>query len=174
MVLCGTHFVAPVSGAPVAGGFWPGYADGPLLEAQFSGPSSLVACGSVLLVADTGNCLIRQVDVMRGPRPPHSGRAGPGGLAGMPGMCQRLHGAPGATEFPFNLTHSAYGDFFLFMDQPPCLIVRQLHAPTGTVQSIANVSLGGLLLGYPYNIVAGQGVQYVNITAATTPSPAGY
>ena len=54
VVLCGTHLVAPVSGAPVAGGFWPGYADGPLLEAQFSGPSSLVACGSVLLVADTG------------------------------------------------------------------------------------------------------------------------
>ena len=42
------------------------------------------------------------------------------------------------------------------------------------MQSIANVSLGGLLLGYPYSIVAGQGVQYVNITAATTPSPAGY
>ena len=82
--------------------------------------------------------------------------------------------APGTREFPFDLTHSAYGDFFLFMDQSPGLIVRQLHAPTGTVLSIANASLGGLLLGYPYNIVAGQGVQYVNITAATTPCPAGY
>ena len=53
-------------------------------------------------------------------------------------------------------------------------MVRQLHAPTGTVQSIANVSLGGLLLAYPYSVVPWQGVQYVNITAATTQCSAGY
>ena len=168
VIFCGTHFVAQVSGAPVAGGFWQGYADGPLLEAQFSSPSALVAYGSTLLVADTGNCLIRQVDVLRGVVST---------LAGTPGLCQRLDGAPGGAASPINLTYSAYGDFFLFVDQSPGLMVRQLHAPTGTVQSITNVSLGGqggLVLGYPYSVVAGQGVQYVNITAAATQCPAGY
>ena len=165
VIFCDTHFEEQVSGAPVAGGFWQGYADGPLLEAQFNYPSALVAYRSTLLVAETGNCLIRQVDVLRGVMST---------LAGTPGLCQRLDGAPSGTAFPFNLTYSAYGDFFLFMDQSPDLLVRQLHAPNGTVQSIANVSLGGLLLAYPYSVVPGQGVQYVNITAATTQCSACY
>ena len=84
-IFCNTHFVSQVATAfvPVAGRYLPGYQDGPLLQAAFNSPSSLVCYSGLLYVADTNNCVILQVDVLRNAVTT---------VAGTPGLCQRING----------------------------------------------------------------------------------
>ena len=63
----GNHSIRVVFGGEVltiAGSGYPGLVDGSLAEAMFYLPSGLYVFGNTLLVADTGNNMVRRVDLM--------------------------------------------------------------------------------------------------------------
>lgn len=174
-VFCRSSYIAQLPGAsppvPLAGGAR-GYNDGSLLESAFDSLSGMAAYLSRIYIADTGNCVIREVDPVRG-------RVST--VAGSPGICQRADGVRGGLAYPSNLTHSAYPGFFLFLDKYPTEslpVLRQFHAPTGTVQTIATapVSLNWLtyIVGLPDQIIVGQSSLYGRIASTPQPCPGGY
>lgn len=118
--------LSPIIGNPVAG-----YTDGLFQAARLRSPSSLVAYDSRLYIADTGNCVIREVDLIRGVV---------GTVSGLPGTCQRADGTNQATlVYPTNLIYTPYDGFFLFTDRYSSeqnAMIRQFHAPTSTINSI--------------------------------------
>lgn len=177
LIFCGQHYIAQLSPlstlSPLAGALAPGYADGPLLQAAFNSPSTMVHHLARLYVADTKNCVIREVDLSRG-------RVRT--VAGTAGLCQRVDGLQAGLAYPTNLTYSAYDGYLLFLDQSPSELnpkVRQFHAPTGRVQSIVSVPLNGVgsysyLVGLPDSLLAGLSNYYVQVTASSAACPPGY
>ena len=176
LLFCGANYVSRIaqgqtSVTPLAGGGPPGYQDGALLSSSFNGLTSMVYYKGLLYVSDTGNCVLRQVDPLRGVVST---------VAGTANVCQRLDGAPGATVYPINLTYSAYSDFMLFMDQYPSEAyptLRQLHAPTGTLSTIyaSPVASGSLtyVLGYTDRILLGRSNVYFQLSSRTQLCPSG-
>ena len=176
VIFCRTHYISQLSRAsvasPLAGGSVPGYSDGGLLAAAFNSPSAMLLYLSRLFVADTGNCVLREIDLTRG---------SVSTVAGAQGICQRSDGTRGGLAYPTNLTYSAFPGFFLFLDRYPTEAypaVRQFHAPTGTVQTIVTspVTLDWLtyLLGFQDRILVGRSNQYAQVAAAALPCPASY
>lgn len=147
-ILCGYNYIlfaklqigsvlSPVVGNPISG-----HIDGTFLAAKLNGPSSLVARDSRLYIADTGNCVIREVDLIRGMV---------GTVSGFPSTCQRADGTgSGATlVYPTNLVYTPYDGLFLFVDKyinENIAIIRQFHVDTATVNTIQTM---------PYNYFTG-------------------
>jgi sugar lactone lactonase YvrE len=73
------------------------FKDGPLLQAQFANPTDIAVVGKVLYVADTGNNIIRAVDLNAGMVSTFAGTANMGGLVDMPGAAARFNGPQGIT-----------------------------------------------------------------------------
>ena len=172
VIFCGSHYISQLSRAsvasPLAGRSKRGYADGPLLSSAFNGPSSLVLYQSRLYVADTGNCLLREVDLARGAVSTVAGS----------GACVRSD--LGGLAYPSNLTYSAYPGFFLFLDQYPSEAfptLRQFHAPTGTLSTVAATSVRRdwltYVVGLRDRLLVGQSRTYYQITPVTLPCRAG-
>lgn len=141
LLQCGANSISMTSSAspgtltPVAGHARQGYADGQALAALFRSPSSVVFYAQRLYVADTGNCVLREVDLVR---------QMVSTVAGVAGACEQQDGATPALSYPSNLTLTPYPGFFLFLDQAKSLTettVRQFHADTGYVSTIG---LGGI------------------------------
>lgn len=119
--------LSPFIGSPI-----PGYANGLLHESKFNGPTSLVAHDLRLYITDTGNCVIREVDIIR---------AIVMTVAGTPGTCLRNDGTgdEAMLMYPTILSYTAYDGVFLFIDRMSNRIfefVRQFHALTSTVNTI--------------------------------------
>lgn len=139
-LFCNTHYILQSSLAGesltvLAGQTRAGYVDGDAQSSWFSSPSSLVFHNQRLYVADTGNCVIREIDVVRSMT---------GVAAGEVGVCQRQDGKDSGLRGPFLLTPTPFAGFFLFLDQSPderSPVLRQFHAPTGWVQTIKASSL---------------------------------
>ena len=138
MYLCGTHFLSYArveKGSvmlPLAGAVRQGYADGSLLAALFRLPTSMVLYDSRLYVTDAGNCVIRELDLLR-----DAVRT----VAGTPALCQRQDDGEqrAALASPNNLTYTPYAGFFLFVDKlpgEPIAVLRQFHVPTCTVRTV--------------------------------------
>jgi hypothetical protein len=137
-ILCGYNYISfaklqlgsmlsPVIGNPVSC-----YTDGTFLAAKLNGPSSLVTYDSRLYVADTGNCVIREVDLIRGTV---------GTVSGVAGTCQRADGTgSGATlVYPTNLVYTPYDGLFLFVDKyigENIAVIRQFHVDTTNVNTV--------------------------------------
>ena len=126
-----------------------GYEDGPLSTALFSGPTSIVYYEQRLFVADTQNCIIREVDLIRSQTST---------IAGVPGVCERENGATTGLLYPTNLSLTAFDGFLLFLDQGSTETVptiRQLHADTGYVCTIKTSPMSQVttLLGFTDRIV---------------------
>lgn len=139
-LFCNTNYILQSSLAGerltvLAGQTRAGYVDGDTQSSWFSSPSSLVFHNQRLYVADTGNCVIREIDVVRNTT---------GVAAGEVGVCQRQDGRDAGMRGPSLLTPTMYEGFFLFLDQSPDEIypvLRQFHAATGWVQTIKTASL---------------------------------
>lgn len=138
VIFCGYHYIsfAKLRGnsklSPVIGNPIPGHRDGVFLAAKFREPSSVVACDSRLYIADTGNCVIREVDLVRGVVVT---------VSGIPGTCQRVDGtgSGSALAYPTSLIYTPYNGFFLFVDKysnENIATIRQFHAFTSTVKTV--------------------------------------
>ena len=136
-LFCGNHYISSASRlgvvqfAPLIGVFVPGYTDGVFQAAKFSSPSSVVAFDSRLYITDTGNCVIREVDLVRGAVLT---------VAGTAAACQRADGIESAMlTHPAILSYTAYDGFFLFVDKNHdghYAYIRQFHAPTSAVSTV--------------------------------------
>lgn len=196
-ILCGYNYVSyaamtPNSAlSPAVGGPVPGYSDGVFLAARFNAPSSLVADYSSgesrLYIADTGNCVIREVDLARGVVVTVAGSiagSSAGSIAGSSAgsSCQRVDGAlaDAALVYPTNLVYTPYDGFFLFTDRFPneqAATVRQFHAPTSRVDTIAASpfvfsQVSGIAASGSAVLVISQRMYYVYSTASAL-CPAG-
>jgi len=139
LIQCGTHYVfkAPAGGGElvvVAGQSTKGYLDGAAKLGLLNNPSSVVYYNQRLFITDTGNCVLREVDLARSRLST---------VAGMQGVCERLDGGIGGTTAglasPVNLTLTSYPGFFLFMDKAINEYrhtIRQYHADSGSVLTI--------------------------------------
>ena len=154
--LCGTNFLSYATAGsaamlPLAGGVQAGYLDASLRASLFRSPSSMVLFDGRLYVTDTGNCVIRELDLVRDTV---------GTIAGTAGVCQRLDDgvSKAALASPTSLIHTQYAGFFLFTDKSAgetYAVIRQLHIPTGTVRSISAVPYPNTYSGF---MAAQQGV----------------
>jgi hypothetical protein len=147
VIQCGTNFIsmAPAGGGMlkvVAGQSNRGYQDGDLLSGRMSSPSSVVYYKNRLFVADTGNCVLREVDLIRGRMST---------VAGLKGVCERMDGgvlgARAGLVYPTNLTLTSAPGFFLFTDQgrnEDVATIRQYHADSGTVTTIQTSIIRGV------------------------------
>ena len=146
VIQCGTNFISKAvagGGLVVVGGrSSAGYLDGAALAGLLNAPSSVVFYNQRLFVADTGNCVLREVDLAR---------SALSTVAGKPGVCERLdgglNGAAAGVMYPSNLTLTAYPGFFLFMDQgvsEATPTIRQYHADSGSVVTIQASSIPGV------------------------------
>jgi hypothetical protein len=139
LLLCGTHSISSaqmLAGStplPFAGGVQAGYLDSSLRISLFQFPSSMVLYDSRLYVTDTGNCVIREVDILRDTVNTVAGT----------GLCQRIDGAQrAALVAPNNLTYTAFPGIFLFVDKYASesnAVIRQFHVPTCTVQTVRSI-----------------------------------
>ena len=138
VIYCGYHYISyaklqdRTALSPKIGNIVPGYNDGVFLAAKFSRPSSVVACDSRLYIADTGNCVIREVDIVRGVV---------GTVSGIPGTCQRVDGVGNGAALvsPTDLVYTPYNGFFIFLDKytnENAATIRQFHAFTSTVSTV--------------------------------------
>ena len=137
LILCDTHFIsyAQLGSSllhPLAGSVRAGYLDDSLRASLFNEPSSLVLHDSRLYVADTGNCVIRELDLLRDTVYT---------VAGTAGLCQRIDDIlqVGALVYPTNLTYTQFDGFFLFVDKyktNSVAFIRQFHVPTCTVRTV--------------------------------------
>ena len=140
-ILCGYNYVShakqsmPSTLSPIIGNPAAGYTNGVFLAARLTAPSSLVAYDSRLYIADTGNCVIREVDLTR---------SVVGTVSGLPGTCQRADGTLATLVYPTSLVYTPYPGFFLFVDKYTTeskAVIRQFHAPTSTVSTVKAVPL---------------------------------
>lgn len=157
--------LSPAIGNPAAG-----HTDGAFLAARLRGPSSLVVYDTRLYIADTGNCVIREVDLVRGVV---------GTVSGTPGTCQRADGTYQATMvFPTSLVYTPYDGFFLFTDRYATeqnAVIRQFHAQTSTVSTVKPTPLNyysGLAASSTSIFVVAQRTYYI-YSAAWDYCPAG-
>lgn len=135
MLFCNTHYIlkSSLSGerfSVLTGRTRAGYADGDVQTSLFNSPSSLVFYNQRLYVTDTGNCVIREIDVMRNTI---------GVIAGRVGVCQRQDGQESGLRGGSLLTPTVYDGYFLFLDQgldESYPVLRQFHAPSGQVLTI--------------------------------------
>jgi len=114
----------------IAGRTSAGYADGDLQSSRFNSPSSLVFYNQRLYVTDTGNCVIREIDVVRNTTAVIAGRVG---------VCQRQDGLDAGLVRPSLLTSTVFNGYFLFVDQGAsdvAPVLRQFHASTGHIQTL--------------------------------------
>jgi hypothetical protein len=147
--------LSPAIGNPI-----PGYSDGDLLAAKLNRPSSLVAYDSRLYIADTGNCVIREVDLIRG-----TVRT----VTGTQGLCERVDGTgnEAALVFPTNLINTPYDGFFLFVDKytnEATAVIRQFHALTArlsTVQILPRSYFTGITVSSAGIFVLAQHLYYI-------------
>ena len=177
LLICNTHYILQSSLSDrrltvFAGQSRAGYVDGDTQSSWFNSPSSLAFYNQRLYVADTGNCVIREIDVLRGTV---------GVVAGIAGTCQRQDGVVGGLRPPTQLTPTIFEGFFLFIDQGSDEIyptIRQFHAPTGRVQTIRQSSLPQVskLMGFTDRIQVASGEIYnliYGVTANTSNCPVG-
>ena len=180
VIQCGTNFVskAPIGGGDltvVAGQSVKGYLDGPGLLGLFNMPSSVVYYNQRLFVADTGNCVLREVDLVRG---------GLATVAGMIGVCERLDDRIGGTVaglvYPTNLTWTSFPGFFLFLDQGQSEVnptIRQYHADSGSVLTIQTSIIPGVTslagLGDRVHVQAQSNGNYYEAVAISARCPDG-
>jgi hypothetical protein len=138
LLLCGTNFLSysKVTGGtgilPLAGNTRAGHADSSLRASLFRAPSSMVLYDSRLYVTDSGNCVIRELDLLRDTVTT---------VAGTTGLCQITDDGTqkAALANPMNLTYTPYAGFFLFVDKnlnEAIASMRQFHVPTCTVQTV--------------------------------------
>ena len=138
VLLCGAHFLSYAqvkSGSTLqhlAGGIQAGYLDGTLKNSKFNAPSSVVLNDHRLYVSDTGNCVIRELDLLRDATKT---------VAGNPDVCQRIDSGlmKAALVFPTNLTYTPFPGFFIFVDKytnEENSVIRQFHVLSYTVQTI--------------------------------------
>jgi hypothetical protein len=161
LLICNMHYILQSSLTDkkltvFAGQTRAGYVDGDVQSSWFSSPSSLAFYNQRLYIADTGNCVIREIDVVRNTM---------GVVAGVAGTCQRQDGSASGLRRPSLLTHTIFEGFFLFLDQgsdESYPMIRQFHAPTGQVQTIRRSSLAQVskLLGFADRIQVASGENY--------------
>lgn len=176
-LFCSTNYILQSSLASerltvLAGQTRAGYVDGDIQSSWFSSPSSLVFHNQRLYVADTGNCVIREIDVVRNTT---------GVAAGKVGVCQRQDGRDNGLRGPSLLTPALFDGFFLFLDQgsdESYPVLRQFHAPTGWVQTIKTSSLAKVssLLSFSDHIQLAYGEDanlVYDIQASASKCPAG-
>ena len=72
-----------------------GYAEGSLTDARFAGLTDVVIVGRTMYVADTGNNIVRAIDMNAGMVSTLAGTAHMGGLVDMPGAMARFNGPHG-------------------------------------------------------------------------------
>ena len=177
-ILCGYNYLSyaaltPNSVlSPVIGGPTPGYTNGVFQAARFNSPSSIVAHDSRLYIADTGNCVIREVDLTRGVVLTVAGS----------GSCQRIDGAldKASLVYPTNLVYTSYLGLFLFTDRyasEQAASVRQFHAITSSVDTVAASpftfsQVSGIAASYSAVVVVSQGMYYV-YSATSNACPTG-
>ena len=180
LIQCGTNYIskAPAGGGDVvavAGQSTAGYLDGGAGLPLFRSPSSLVYYNQRLFVTDTGNCVLREVDLLRGKVST---------VAGMQGVCERMDGGVGITTaglaYPVNLTLTSYPGFFLFMDKGVSenrYTIRQYHADSGSVITIQTSIIQGVTslasLGDRIYAQSQSTGDYYKAFAATLPCPTG-
>lgn len=175
-ILCGNHYVSRLQSdamSPLIGAPLPGYADGVFQAARFSSPSSVAMFDSRLYVADTGNCVIREADVVL---------CVVTTVAGTAGACLRSDGVGGdaALTYPALLSYTAYEGFLLFVDRYlnwQKAYVRQFHAPSSTVSTVQvspfAFSQISSLAASQYGVVAASQRAYYVYNASQKPCPAG-
>ena len=176
-LLCNTHYILQSSLGDkrltvLAGQSRTGYADGDIQSSWFNFPSSLTFHNQRLYVADTGNCVIREIDIVRNTA---------GVVAGTVGVCQRQDGGQAGLRWPSLLTSTMFEGFFLFLDQGPdetYPMIRQFHAPTGRVQTIRRSAMAQVskLLGFTDRIQVANGENdnlIYNINANSSYCPVG-
>jgi hypothetical protein len=177
LLVCMTHYIirssiTDNSLSVLAGRISAGYADGDIQSSQFNSPSSLAFHNRRLYVTDTGNCVIREIDVMRNTTAVVAGRVG---------VCQRQDGLDAGLVGPYLLSPTAFSGFFLFVDQGAnefAPVLRQFHAPSGQIQTIRAAIMAKVsgLLSFSDRIqtVNGDDSNYVyDIQAVTSNCPSG-
>ena len=172
-IFCNANYISQLTSTgmlPLAGKFDTGYNDGMLTDSMFKNPSSVVYYNSRLYIADKGNCVIREVDLVRG---------NVNTVAGVQGVCQR---SSTTVVYPTNLVYSAFSGFFLFLDQYPYETypsIRQLHVPTFTLQTIQaalfppSIFPITSLVGFTDRILVASSNLYYHISASTMQCPSG-
>jgi hypothetical protein len=143
VLFCGTNYIMKSSTKSsalslLAGDLRPGYVDGDLISSKFNSPSSMITHNSLLYVTDQGNCLIREIDVLRDTVYT---------VSGLPGICERSDSDSSSGKatmvYPRSLTWTPYNGYFLFVDKYPSEIsitIRQFHAPTSTIKTISRAT----------------------------------
>ena len=176
LLFCGTHtiyYAQMTRGSnilPLAGGMKAGYTDSSLRTSLFQFPSSMVLYDLRLYVADTGNCVIRELDLQRDTV--HT-------VAGTAGFCQRVDDGMQKAMManPINLTYTSFPGFFLFTDKYSTesnAVIRQFHAPSSTVQTIKampnNYYNDMLAVGGKVVIRVENNLVFLSATPATCPA----
>ena len=143
VLFCGANYIMKSSTKSsalslMAGNLGPGYVDGDLISSKFNAPSSMVTHNSLLYVTDQGNCLIREIDVLRDTVYT---------VSGLPGICERSDSDSSSGKatvvYPRSLIYTPYDGYFLFADMyssETSITVRQFHAPTSTIKTIARAT----------------------------------
>ena len=171
LLYCNTHYILQTSITNnaisyLAGHTSQGYADGDFYSTFFNTPTSILYYNNRLYVADTMNCLIRELDTLR-----NVSRT----VSGILKTCER---SDGTVMYPYNLTLTPYDGFFLFLEYDSTLatpVMRQFQVPYGTVSTIHTSLLSSVsaILSFTDTIVIVSKNKYYVISASTMPCPAG-
>lgn len=175
-ILCGNNYVSRLQSdviSPLIGDPLPGYADGVFQAARFSTPSSITLFDSRLYIADTGNCVIREADMVLGVVTT---------VAGTAGTCLRSDGVGSAATltYPAILSYTAYDGILLFLDRNSngqFAYVRQFHTETSTVSTIKASPFAfsqiSSLAASQYGVVVSSQRGYYVYSASQLPCPNG-
>jgi len=175
LILCGTNYLFHArvtigsSIAPLAGSVQPGFLDSSFQASLFRMPSSMVLYDGRLYVADTGNCVIRELDLSRDTV---------NTVAGTPALCQRTDGQKSALANPTNLTYTFYEGFFIFTDKyanEEYATIRQFHVPTCTIQTvqIMPTKYYNEIMSVAESVLVRSEEKFQLLSANSSPCPAG-
>src|SRR5262249_47397616 len=105
-----------------------GDADGPGAQAQFNSPEGIAAADGSLYVADSGNAVIRRIDIATGAVPT---------LAGSPGVRGSVDGTGNAARFSVPTSVAADGLGHLFVSDDGSSTIREIRIATAAVTTLA-------------------------------------
>jgi len=105
-----------------------GDADGPGAQAQFNSPEGIAAADGSLYVADSGNAVIRRIDIATG---------AVSTLAGSPGVRGSVDGTGNAARFSVPTSVAADGLGHLFVSDDGSSTIREIRIATAAVTTLA-------------------------------------
>jgi hypothetical protein len=131
----GNNAIRKIDGASnvtsIAGGGDPGYVDGPGSSAKFNWPTGTAYCSNVLYVADTGNNVIRKIDLLSGSVSTYAG-LGPGsGLVDGPLLQAKFH-------TPTDIVVPVCGGQYMYVTDTMNNAVRRIDMTAGQVTTYIN------------------------------------